>query len=57
MRAGLAPRLTAPGVVPTVDLWRTALVRVGDDANPFLTLANALFVKNDEKGGYGAGAA
>ena len=53
MRAGLAPRLTAPGVVPTVDLWRTALVRVGDDRNPFLTLANALFVKNDEKGGYG----
>jgi hypothetical protein len=54
MRAGLAPRLTAPGVVPAVDIWRTAVARIGDDADPFLTLAKALFVANDDKGGFGA---
>jgi eukaryotic-like serine/threonine-protein kinase len=54
MRAGLAPRLTAPGVVPSVDVWRTAVARIGDDPDPFLTLAKALFVENDEKGGFGA---
>ncbi len=54
MRAGLAPRLTAPGVVPSVDVWRTAVVRIGDDADPFHTLAKALYVKNDEAGGFGA---
>jgi tetratricopeptide (TPR) repeat protein len=54
MRAGLAPRLTAPGVVPTVDVWRTAVARIGDDADPFMTLAKALFVENDDKGGFGA---
>src|ERR1700722_10146248 len=54
MRAGLAPRLTAPGVVPTVDVWRTAVARMGDDADPFSTLAKALFVENDDKGGFGA---
>ena len=54
MRAGLAPRLTRPGVVPSVDIWRTALMRVGDDPNPILTLAKALFVENDEKGGFGS---
>jgi tetratricopeptide (TPR) repeat protein len=54
MRAGLAPRLTAPGVVPAVALWRTAVVRVGDDPTPFLSLAKALYVENDEKGGFGS---
>ena len=54
MRAGLAPRLTAPGVVPAVDVWRTAVARIGDDADPFSTLAKALFVENDDKGGFGA---
>ncbi|MFI5010727.1 MAG: hypothetical protein ACHQAY_00105 [Hyphomicrobiales bacterium] len=54
MRAGLAPRLTAPGVVPSVDIWRIAVMRVGDDPNPFLTLSKALFVENDDKGGFGA---
>jgi hypothetical protein len=56
MRAGVAPRLTAPGAVPSVDLWRTAIMRVGDDANPFLTLAAALLVrgKGDDEGGFGA---
>src|SRR6478672_152929 len=28
MRAGLAPRLTAAGVVPGVDSWRTAIARI-----------------------------
>src|SRR6266478_3552256 len=56
MRAGVAPRLTAPGAVPRVDLWRTAIMRVGDDANPFLTLAAALLVsgRGDAGGGFGA---
>ncbi len=54
MRAGLAPRLTAPGVVPTVDVWRTAIARIGDDPNPFLTLANALLVARDDEHGFGA---
>jgi hypothetical protein len=53
MRAGVAPRLTRPGLVPSVDIWRIAVMRVGDDPNPFLTLAKALFVENDEKGGFG----
>lgn len=54
MRAGLAPRLTAPGVVPAVGLWRTAIVRIGDDQDPFVSLAKALLVTNDETGGFGA---
>lgn len=54
MRAGLAPRLTAPGVVPAVGLWRTAIVRIGDDQDPFVSLAKALLVKNDEAGGFGS---
>ncbi|MEA2885676.1 MAG: eukaryotic-like serine/threonine-protein kinase [Bradyrhizobium sp.] len=54
MRAGLAPRLTAPGVVPAVGLWRMAIVRIGDDPDPFLSLAKALLVTNDEAGGFGA---
>ena len=53
MRAGVAPRLTRPGLVPSVDIWRIAVMRVGDDPDPFLTLAKALFVENDEKGGFG----
>ena len=28
--AGLVPRLTAPGVVPAVDLWRVAVMRPGE---------------------------
>jgi hypothetical protein len=54
VRAGLAPRLTAPGVVPMVDLWRTAVARIGDDPSPFLTLAKALLVADDEIGGFGS---
>jgi eukaryotic-like serine/threonine-protein kinase len=48
MRAGIAPRLTASGVVPSVDVWRTAVLRPGDGASPFDALANALLL--DERG-------
>lgn len=42
-RAGVAPRLTAPGVVPAVDVWRVAMFRPGERAgDPFLALAEAL---------------
>ena len=54
MRAGLAPRLTAPGMTPQVDVWRTAVMRVGNNVNPFLTLAKALLVENDDEHGFGA---
>jgi len=53
MRAGVAPRLTTPGVTPRVDLWRVAVARIGDDPDPFLTLAKALLVENDKIGGFG----
>ena len=44
-RAGLVPRLTTPGVIETVDEWRVAVMRPGDDpAGPFAALAAALFV-------------
>jgi tetratricopeptide (TPR) repeat protein len=42
-RAGLLPRLTTPGVVAEVDLWRVAVVRPGDaHEGPFAALAAAL---------------
>ncbi len=45
VRAGLIPRLTTPGVAETVDEWRVAVLRPGDDpAGPFAALAAALFV-------------
>jgi eukaryotic-like serine/threonine-protein kinase len=45
-RAGLVPRLTAAGVVPRVDVWRTAVMRPGDlSGDPFAALAHALFVR------------
>ena len=44
-RAGLIPRLTTPGVIETVDEWRVAVMRPGDDpAGPFAALAAAMFV-------------
>lgn len=54
MRAGVAPRLTAPGVTPRIDLWRIAVARIGDDPNPYLTLAKALLVEDDKIGGFGS---
>ncbi len=57
MRAGLAPRLTAPGVVPEVDRWRIAVLRPGGAATPFMALARALYVSADadsDLGGFGA---
>jgi tetratricopeptide (TPR) repeat protein len=41
LRAGLLPRLTLPGTIPEIDLWRTAIVTPGPD--PFLALAESLF--------------
>ncbi|MFI4997792.1 MAG: hypothetical protein ACHQAQ_18660, partial [Hyphomicrobiales bacterium] len=51
MRAGIAPRLTSPGVVPQIDLWRCAVLRVGDDGDPFLSLAKALLAADGADGG------
>ncbi len=43
-RAGLAPRLTTPGVVADVDRWRVAMMRPGENkAEPVLALARHLF--------------
>ena len=42
-RAGLIPRLTTPGVIKEVDVWRVAVMRPGDSpAGPFAALAAAL---------------
>ena len=44
--AGLVPRLTAPGVVPSVDLWRVAVMRPGENpSGPVAALAAHLFDK------------
>src|SRR6185312_12020726 len=40
LRAGLLPRLTLPGTIPEIDLWRSAIVMPGPDL--FLALAEAL---------------
>ncbi len=42
-RAGLVPRLTTPGVVKEVDVWRVGVLRPGDGASPFAALAEALW--------------
>ena len=48
-RAGLVPRLTTPGVIKDVDVWRIAVMRPGDSpAGPFMALALALM--QDEAG-------
>jgi tetratricopeptide (TPR) repeat protein len=41
LRAGLLPRLTLPGSVPEIDLWRVAIMT--PDPDPFLSLAESLF--------------
>jgi tetratricopeptide (TPR) repeat protein/energy-coupling factor transporter ATP-binding protein EcfA2 len=43
-RAGLSPRLTTPGVVGAVDLWRVAMMRPGEiKGEPVRSLAQCLF--------------
>jgi len=43
-RAGLIPRLTTPGVVASVDVWRLARMKPSDGgAGPLAALATALF--------------
>jgi hypothetical protein len=42
-RAGIVPRLTTPGVIKEVDVWRIAVMRPGDSpAGPFAALSAAL---------------
>jgi WD40 repeat protein len=44
-RAGLIPRLTTPGMVASVDIWRVARLKPSEgQAGPLLALATALFV-------------
>jgi hypothetical protein len=54
-RAGLVPRLTTPGVIEAVDVWRVAALRPGESpAGPLAALAHALMqgaadgLKDDE---------
>ncbi len=55
-RAGLVPRLTTPGVIPKVDLWRVAALRPSDSPRgPVDALAHALMqaaadLPKDEQG-------
>jgi hypothetical protein len=49
VRAGLVPRLTAAGVVPSIDVWRVAVMRPGErSGDPFAALARALFTRSEE---------
>ena len=48
VRAGVVPRLTTPGVVKEIDLWRVAIMRPRDGATPFDALADALFARSAE---------
>jgi eukaryotic-like serine/threonine-protein kinase len=44
VRAGLVPRLTQPGAVPGVDLWRRCVIRPSEaEQQPVLALARALY--------------
>ncbi|HEV2955287.1 MAG TPA: tetratricopeptide repeat protein [Xanthobacteraceae bacterium] len=48
-RAGLVPRLTAAGVVPSIDVWRAAVMQPGDrSGDPFTALAHALFERAED---------
>ena len=56
VRAGLAPRLTAAGVVPRIDAWRVASMRPGElSGDPFAALANALFARSEDLPEYESG--
>jgi len=49
VRAGLVPRLTAAGVVPSVDIWRVAVMRPAEIvSDPFAALARALLVAESD---------
>jgi conflict system STAND superfamily ATPase len=49
VRAGLVPRLTAPGVVSSLDLRRVAVMRPGEQGgDPFAALAAALLVRRED---------
>jgi eukaryotic-like serine/threonine-protein kinase len=55
-RAGLVPRITASGVVPTVDLWRVTVMHPSEaPGGPIMSLAVRLFdaeqeIPEDERG-------
>ena len=55
-RAGLVPRLTAPGVVPAANLWRVAVMHPSEASDgPVMSLAARLFdreqdIPDDEQG-------
>jgi tetratricopeptide (TPR) repeat protein len=42
-RAGLAPRLTQPGAIPGVDVWRQCVLRPSEGDTPLHALARALY--------------
>ena len=44
LRAGIVPRVTAPGVIPDIDAWRSAIIAAG--AEPLAQLAQALFAES-----------
>jgi tetratricopeptide (TPR) repeat protein len=44
VRAGLIPRLTTPGIIAAVDIWRVAIMKPSDgQTGPIASLAAALF--------------
>ena len=53
LRAGLLPRLTLPGTIPEIDLWRVAVVMPGPD--PFAALAESLFADDGARAGAARG--
>ncbi len=58
-RAGLIPRLTTPGVIAGVDLWRVAIMKPSDgQSGPVASLATALFAALPEiaQGDFGTSA-
>jgi hypothetical protein len=47
VRAGVIPRMTVPGAVREVDVWRVAVMRPGAAGNPFVALAQALYADDE----------
>lgn len=53
-RAGLLPRITSPGVVPEVDVWRIVKMRPGErSGDPFIALAELLLQTGKMQDAYG----